>query len=282
MSSSVVPRSPMDLPTTKQLLAERIERGEITQEDVDLMKKGYRGMAMATLLGGLIGVPVFIVMGRRRPPPNLVTRLAAAAFMSSTGSVLGFAVGGSASALEVNAHMTDSQRKLRVFEEVMIESKRAAEAQGIYGRGAIPVEKEAPFSQELKTATWDADASERAQESSREQGLTPETIVGQTGSTWDRLREQSRQSGTTNSASASTVDLTRSPSARTSRNNPLALDTTTSSKYAPGMSVEEKIESEAAEERRREQEEFEKLLERERNVAADARGDTGFETGKWR
>jgi hypothetical protein len=168
----------------------------------------------------------------------------------------------------------------------MMESKRAAEKQGIYGRGAIPVEKEAPFSQDPQTAaTWDADASERAQEVSREGGLAPGTIAGQTGSTWDRLREQSRQSGaTTNSSSASVpqVDLTRVPSARTSRSNPLALDTTTTSKYAPGMSVEEKIESEAAEERRREQEEFERLLERERNVAADARGETGFETGKWR
>ncbi|KAJ9115979.1 hypothetical protein QFC22_005122 [Naganishia vaughanmartiniae] len=166
--------------------------------------------------------------------------------------------------------------------EVMMESKRAAEAQGIYGRGAIPVEKEAPFSQEPQTATWDAEASERAQEASRERGLAPGAIAGQTGSTWDRLREQSRQSGANNSSSAPPVDLTRSPAAPTSRNNALALDTTTSSKYAPGMSVEEKIESEAAEERRREQEEFEKLLERERNVAANARGETGFETGKWR
>lgn len=109
MSSSVVPRSPMDLPTTKRLLAERIERGEITQDDVDLMKKGYRGMAMATFLGGLIGIPVFIAMGRRRPQPGLATRLAAAAFMSSTGSFLGFGIGGAASAIEV-AQMPDSQR----------------------------------------------------------------------------------------------------------------------------------------------------------------------------
>jgi hypothetical protein len=38
------------------------------------------------------------------------------------------------------------------------------------------------------------------------------------------------------------------------------MNTTTQSKYAPGLSVEEKIEQESAEERRREQQEFERYV----------------------
>lgn len=108
--SPIIPTNPLDLPTTQRLLAERIERGEITQADVDLLKKGYRGMAMTTFLGGLVGIPVYIALGRRRPPPGLAVRLAAAGFMTSTGSFLGFTIGGAAAAMEVNTHMADSQR----------------------------------------------------------------------------------------------------------------------------------------------------------------------------
>lgn len=108
--SPLIPTNPLDLPVTEKLLAQRIERGEITQADVELLRKGYRGMATTTFLGSLVGIPVFIVLGRRRPPPYLVTRLMIASAMSSSGAFLGFTIGGAAAAMEVNTHMQDSQR----------------------------------------------------------------------------------------------------------------------------------------------------------------------------
>lgn len=107
---SMLPTNPMDLPTTQRLLAEHIARGDITQADVDLLKRGYRSMATTTFLGALVGVPVYIVLSRRRPQPGLMTRLMASGFMASTGSFLGFTIGGAAAAMEVSQHMEDSQR----------------------------------------------------------------------------------------------------------------------------------------------------------------------------
>lgn len=108
--SPLIPTNPLDLPVTERLLAQRISTGEITQQDVDLLRKGYRGMATTTFLGSLVGIPVFIVLGRRKPPPYLVTRLLIASAMSSSGAFLGFTIGGAAAAMEVNTHMQDSQR----------------------------------------------------------------------------------------------------------------------------------------------------------------------------
>lgn len=105
-----LPTNPMDLPTTKRLLAEHIAAGDITQSDVDLLRRGYRSMATTTLLGSLIAIPVYIAMSRRRPQPSLWTRVAAAGFMGGTGSFLGFTIGGAAAAMEVSQHMEDSQR----------------------------------------------------------------------------------------------------------------------------------------------------------------------------
>ncbi|KAJ9097489.1 hypothetical protein QFC19_006761 [Naganishia cerealis] len=310
MADPILPRSPMDLPTTRALLAERIERGEITQADVDLLKKGYRGMMTTTFLGSLIGIPVYIAMSRRRPRPALVTRLAAATFMASTGSFLGFTIGGAASALEVSTHMEDSQRKLKVFEEVMITSKRMAQEQRMPTGGRFPgsttgsvgnIDENGPNS-----GVWDVEAAEKRQELEREReipsssspdtSVTPGAITNATSSTWDRIRQESqqstprrsspstpssaaRQSGVPTSAAAP-IDISSLPSTAPPRTakDPLAIDTTTSSKYAPGMSVEAIVESEAAEERRREQEAFDRLLDKERNSA----GDEGFEVGKWR
>lgn len=107
---TMLPTNPMDLPTTQRLLEEHIAAGDITQADVDLLKRGYRSMATTTFLGSLVGIPVYIVMSRRRPPPSLLTRLVAASFMASTGSFLGFTIGGAAAAMEVSQHMEDSQR----------------------------------------------------------------------------------------------------------------------------------------------------------------------------
>lgn len=117
-------------------------------------------------------------------------------------------------------------------------------------------------------AVWDTEAEERRVESERERSLNENPDAGgiaqQTGSTWDRLRQQStpRQSTqpTTQSAYSQRqpIDISTLPNQRPA--NPLEMSTTTQSKYAPGLSVEEKIEQETAEERRREQEEFERYV----------------------
>lgn len=175
----------------------------------------------------------------------------------------------------------------------MITSKRAAEAQRIGNRSGIPADATfdvAPpkMTDDLPAGVWDAEADERRREAEREREITgTDGIAQQTGSTWDRLRQQStpRPPSQPRTSQPSTsprqqhpIDISSLPIHRPA--NPLDLETTTQSKYSPGMSVEEKIESEAAEERRREQEAFERLLERERQVA-EGKGETGFETGKW-
>jgi len=110
MSGSMIPGGPLDLPSTQALVQERIRRGEITQQDVTILKKGYRWMIMSAALGTAAGIPVWYSLRRRRPPINLATRLIATWFVASTGSFLGFTIGGAAAALEVNNHMADSQR----------------------------------------------------------------------------------------------------------------------------------------------------------------------------
>ena len=110
MSGSMIPGGPLDLPSTQALVQERIRRGEISQHDVDILKKGYRWMIVSAALGTAAGIPVWYSMRRRKPPISLPVRLAAAWFVGSTGSFLGFTIGGAAAALEVNNHMADSQR----------------------------------------------------------------------------------------------------------------------------------------------------------------------------
>lgn len=112
---------------TRRLLQQRIDSGEITHADVDLFRRGYRWIMLSTGLGALAGLPVWWAMSRRRPPPSLASKLATSFLLSSTGSFLGFTVGGAAAALEVNNNMQDSKRKVKVFEEVMMQSKRIAE-----------------------------------------------------------------------------------------------------------------------------------------------------------
>lgn len=180
-------------------------------------------------------------------------------------------------------------RKLKVFEEVMITSKRYTEAQRVAQKTGMPIEDPldasmdtagpSPTLEKTDGAVWDAEASERRQEAERERDLagagpagSEGGIVQQTGSTWDRLRQQSipaRQSPSSThnvqprrqqqQQQQENIDISALPSRRPPQ-NPMEMSTTTQSKYAPGLSVEEKIEQEVAEERRREQEEFERYV----------------------
>lgn len=186
----------------------------------------------------------------------------------------------------------------------MITSKRTAETSGLFGP-TVAAEHDSPDSsfsdspdstgpvsaaiaQSSNGDVWDAEASERKAEAQRERDVQgkgePNGIARQTGTTWDRLREQNVPRGPTpssNTQQSPTQTQTQLRSAQQSRpSNPLDLTTSTSSKYAPGLSVEEKIEQETAEERRREQQEFERLVEREREAAALGK-EEGFETGRW-
>ncbi len=104
------PTSPLDVETTKELLRRRIEAGEIEQKDIDLLKRGYRWMIVSTAIGAAVGIPVYVVMGKRQPPLPIWRKLAFASFAASSMSFLGFTVGGAAAALEVNTNMPDSQR----------------------------------------------------------------------------------------------------------------------------------------------------------------------------
>lgn len=71
-------------------------------------------MIVSAALGTAAGIPVWYSMRRRKPPISLGVRLAAAWFVGSTGSFLGFTIGGAAAALEVNNHMADSQRSVYI------------------------------------------------------------------------------------------------------------------------------------------------------------------------
>lgn len=67
-------------------------------------------MTIASVAGGLAAVPTLIILRRRVPPPPFVMRLMAASAVGMAGSMLGFAAGGTAAAMEVNSKMTDAQR----------------------------------------------------------------------------------------------------------------------------------------------------------------------------
>jgi hypothetical protein len=213
-----MPGGPLDLPSTQALIEQRIRRGEITQNDVDILKRGYRWMILSATLGAGAGIPVWYSLKRRTPRLALGTRLLGTWFVTTTGSFLGFTIGGAAAALEVNNHMTDSQRsvhgspnalktdahlqavsfvhrKMKVFEDVMQESKRISEEQRMTGISRNPrdLARTAPgsiyddgasssgsrMSDDLQgvamssydkqgSGVWDAEANEKRQELDRE------------------------------------------------------------------------------------------------------------------
>lgn len=95
---------------SRQLLQARIDRGEISQSDVDIFKTAYVYMTAATITGMAMSIPVWIALGRKRPRPGLMTKVAATLFLGGSTTFLGFTVGGAAAAWEVNANMPDSAR----------------------------------------------------------------------------------------------------------------------------------------------------------------------------
>jgi len=288
--SRVFPSSPLDIETTKKLLQERIDRGEIEQKDIDLLKRGYKWMALSTALGATAGIPVYMIIGKRRPPLPFWRKLAFASFAASSMAFTGLTIGSAAAAVEVNNNMPDSQRKMKVFQQVMIETKRRAEEErlGISKPVGRPAGSAFPGSTgDIARAAgagagvWDPETEEQKTEVERElevqrmqsqgrdfrarqderpsgaprgagasPGIDPKPM-----SSWDRLRTANKPS------SASSADTTQpGPSTKPVISRPQVA--------APvgrpdDQSSYDRVDEE---EREREKREFEELLERERHA----------------
>ncbi|KAL1407250.1 hypothetical protein Q8F55_006668 [Vanrija albida] len=118
--------SPYEIQITKDAIRRRIDAGEISQADIDVLNSTYRTMAGGLLAGGAISFAGTLwALRRRRPLPRALFRWTAATFMGGLGSFLGFTVAGAAAALEVTRNMPDSQRKMKVFQQISIDTKRA-------------------------------------------------------------------------------------------------------------------------------------------------------------
>lgn len=87
--------------------------GDITREDIDVLRKSYTWVSACTVVGMLSGVPVYILMGRRRgrgPRFSVPYKLFVSSGMSMVGTFLGFTVGGAAASWEVHRKMPDTKR----------------------------------------------------------------------------------------------------------------------------------------------------------------------------
>lgn len=84
--------------------------GDITREDIEILKRSYRWMTISSFVGWMSGIPVFFLSKRRVPPPPLVMRIFASTLVGMTGGFMGFTAGGAAAAMEVNKKMPDATR----------------------------------------------------------------------------------------------------------------------------------------------------------------------------
>ncbi|KAK4684456.1 hypothetical protein P7C73_g5721, partial [Tremellales sp. Uapishka_1] len=185
----IAPSSPFEIQVTKDALQRRIDKGDITQADVDILKRSYQWMTFSSLLGAGISVPIFLVMGRRRPPIGLMTRIAASSGMGMIGSFLGFTVGGAAAALEVNSKMEDSGRKMKVFQQIVIDSKRTIEEMRMNGEEpyTAPASHVSATSTQLYEDDKFSTPDERERVAEREREGKGE-IRKATEGTWDKIR----------------------------------------------------------------------------------------------
>lgn len=308
-----IPGGPLDLPSTKELLAARIESGEITQDDIDILKRGYRWMIVSSTLGASAGIPLWFAMRKRTPPLSLGRKIILTWFVASTGSFLGFTVGGAAAALEVNKNMVDSERKMQVFEEIMEESREAAANKragripppsrlpdGSVRSGASIYDPAPPtdrmdgeskgvemsgFGQEQQRGVWDAEMTDDGQGSGKPGAVRD--IRQATASTWDRIRAgKSLKSDGSDSSSSLNEPGFGQPTNLTAKDLDIKIDSLgsragdlgrTGKPLGLGGAVEERDQ-----ERERERREFEILVEQERNAGSVAGKEDGFEVGRWR
>ncbi|KAL7421504.1 hypothetical protein Q5752_003273 [Cryptotrichosporon argae] len=276
-TSGAVPRSPFEIQVTKEALQRRIDQGDISLDDIAVLKKAYQWMTISSALGATIGIPLFIALGRRKPPMGLAGRLAASSALSTTGMFLGFSTGGAAAALEVNKNMPDAGRKLKVFQQIVIDSKRKIEEHNMRQRGVLPADADVaidgPASDTADRGQVWAERSERTAEGERERSVggggvaIGSAVEDGTRGTWDRIRASSGIAPRSKAAAAASEGSVPTGGARVggaprASGGGAGLGSGLSSAGRGGLGELEVRVDEG--EREREQREFDALLEKER------------------
>ncbi|WVN88121.1 uncharacterized protein L203_103322 [Cryptococcus depauperatus CBS 7841] len=122
--SSWLPSNPFEIPETRELIAQKIALGQITQSDVDLMEKGYRWMIYTPPAAAIsFSFLIWQLMKKQYPRPRLITRLVWGGLAAGAGGFLGFGAAGVAAAMEVEEKMEDVPSKSVVFDEIAEHSR---------------------------------------------------------------------------------------------------------------------------------------------------------------
>ncbi|KIR67147.1 hypothetical protein I314_02360 [Cryptococcus bacillisporus CA1873] len=134
-----LPSNPFDLPETRELIAQKVAMGEITDHDVAIMEKGYKWMIYtppATAIS--FTFLIWQLMKKQYPRPRLITRLFWGGLSAGAGGLLGFGAAGVAAAMEVEDEVEDVERKSLVFEEITEHSRALRQSRLALSRPAPP------------------------------------------------------------------------------------------------------------------------------------------------
>ncbi|WOO85097.1 uncharacterized protein LOC62_06G008596 [Vanrija pseudolonga] len=118
--------TPYEVQISKDALQRRIDAGDITQKDIDLITGSFR-----TITFGMFGTGTVSFFGtlwflrRRVPRPGPLFRWFAATSMGGLGMFLGFTVAGAATTYELHKNLPDAQHKMKVLQQISIDTKRA-------------------------------------------------------------------------------------------------------------------------------------------------------------
>ncbi|OWZ68902.1 hypothetical protein C365_00100 [Cryptococcus neoformans Bt85] len=137
--SKWLPSNPFELPETRELIAQKVAMGEITDHDVAVMEKGYRWMIYtppATAIS--FSFLIWQLMKKQYPRPRMITRLFWGGLSAGAGGLLGFGAAGVAAAMEVEDKVEDVERKSRVFEEITEHSRALQESRLALSRPVPP------------------------------------------------------------------------------------------------------------------------------------------------
>ncbi|KGB74612.1 hypothetical protein I307_02216 [Cryptococcus deuterogattii 99/473] len=134
-----LPSNPFDLPETRELIAQKVAMGEITDHDVAIMEKGYKWMIYtppATAIS--FTFLIWQLMKKQYPRPRLITRIFWGGLSAGAGGLLGFGAAGVAAAMEVEDKVEDVERKSLVFEEITEHSRSLQQSRLALSRPAPP------------------------------------------------------------------------------------------------------------------------------------------------
>ncbi|ORY32619.1 hypothetical protein BCR39DRAFT_523175 [Naematelia encephala] len=213
------PTNPMSIPATKEAIQRHIDSGEISQADLEVLKKSYRTVAMGSTIGSILfSTGTYFLFRARAPQYGFAARLFAAIGAGSVGSLVGFTAGGVAASMQVNQNMPDSQRKMRVFAEIARESQEKMRLESIKRVGVVndiprgpngrfPPPSSPSSSPSSSTSTWEQSVDGDRDQSQEYDGLVPDSstldtdgdiptpiqsqVGSKTASTWDKLRAAS-------------------------------------------------------------------------------------------